>query len=55
MSLPITAHDITGGDDGLQGIRMWPVLGYFKFDLYGYTAYGYSLGVLFVCFWSCAA
>lgn len=44
------AHDLTGGDDGLQGIRMWPVLGYFKFDLYGYTAYGYSLAVLFVCF-----
>lgn len=44
------AHDLTGGDDGLQGIEMWPVLGYFKFDLYGYTAYGYSLIVLFVSF-----
>jgi branched-chain amino acid transport system permease protein len=43
-------HDLTGGDDGLQGIRTWPVFGYFKFDLYGYTAYGYSLAVLFVCF-----
>jgi len=44
------AHDLTGGDDGLQGIRMWPIFGYFKFDLYGFTAYGYSLAVLFVCF-----
>jgi branched-chain amino acid transport system permease protein len=44
------AHDLTGGDDGLQGIRIWPLFGYFKFDLYGYTAYGYSLAVLFVCF-----
>ncbi|MGZ3411009.1 MAG: branched-chain amino acid ABC transporter permease [Xanthobacteraceae bacterium] len=45
-----SAHDITGGDDGLQGIRMWPLFGYFKFDLYGYAAYAYSLGVLFVIF-----
>jgi branched-chain amino acid transport system permease protein len=45
-----SAHDITGGDDGLQGIRMWPILNYFKFDLYGYTAYAYSLIVLFVVF-----
>jgi branched-chain amino acid transport system permease protein len=45
-----SAHDLTGGDDGLQGIRMWPLFDYFRFDLYGYTAYAYSLGVLFVCF-----
>jgi branched-chain amino acid transport system permease protein len=45
-----SAHDITGGDDGLQGIRMWPIFNYFKFDLYGYTAYAYSLIVLFVVF-----
>jgi len=44
------AHDLTGGDDGLQGISISPVLGYFNFDLYGYTAFGYSLAVLFVCF-----
>jgi branched-chain amino acid transport system permease protein len=41
---------LTGGSDGLQGIEIWPVLGYFKFDLYGTTAYGYSLAVLFVLF-----
>jgi len=44
------AHDLTGGDDGLQGISISPVLGYFNFDLYGYTAFGYSLAVLFICF-----
>ncbi len=40
---------LTGGADGLQGISMSPVLG-FKFDLYGKTAYAYSLAVLFLCF-----
>ena len=44
------AHWLTGGSDGLQGISIWPVLGLFKFDLYGYTAYTYSLAVLFVVF-----
>jgi len=41
---------LTGGMDGLQGIHMWPLLGVFKFDLYGYTAYAYALAVLFVLF-----
>lgn len=43
--------EITGGVDGLQGIEMRPVLGAFAFDLYGKTAYWYSLAVLFVLFW----
>jgi branched-chain amino acid transport system permease protein len=42
--------DLTGGADGLQGITMAPVLGMFKFDLFGHTAYVYSLVVLFVLF-----
>jgi branched-chain amino acid transport system permease protein len=29
--------EITGGADGLQGIAMSPVLGLFRFDLYGHT------------------
>ena len=29
---------------------MWPLFGRLPFDLYGYTAYGYSLGVLFLLF-----
>src|SRR5262245_59912971 len=41
---------LTGGSDGLQGIRIGPLLGRFPFDLYGYTAYTYSLIVLFVVF-----
>ena len=36
--------------DGLQGIHTWKLLGYFRFDLYGYTAYSYALAVLFVLF-----
>jgi branched-chain amino acid transport system permease protein len=42
--------DITGGADGLQGVAIAPVLGMFKFDLYGHTAYVYSLVVLFALF-----
>jgi branched-chain amino acid transport system permease protein len=45
-----SASWLTGGVDGLQGIHMWPLLGVFQFDLYGYTAYSYSLAVLFVLF-----
>ena len=42
--------EFTGGADGLQGIVMAPVLGKFRFDLAGHTAYVYSLVVLFVLF-----
>jgi len=45
-----SASWLTGGSDGLQGVRMWPLFGTFRFDLYGYTAYGYSLAVLFLTF-----
>jgi len=44
------AHAITGGADGLQGVEMWPVLGLWRFDLFGRTAYLYSLAVLFLLF-----
>ena len=43
---------LTGGADGLQGVVMGPLvtpLGRFDFDLYGRTAYAYSLVVLVVC------
>jgi branched-chain amino acid transport system permease protein len=43
-------HWLTGGTDGLRGISTWPVLGQFRFDMWGYTSYGYALIVLFVCF-----
>jgi branched-chain amino acid transport system permease protein len=39
---------LTGGTDGLQGVVMGPLLGRFEFDLYGRTAYAYSLAVLIV-------
>jgi branched-chain amino acid transport system permease protein len=42
--------EITGGADGLQGVIMAPVLGQFRFDMFGHTAYVYSLVVLFVLF-----
>lgn len=45
-----SASWLTGGSDGLQGISIWPLLGIFEFDLYGTTAYGYSLCVLFLLF-----
>jgi branched-chain amino acid transport system permease protein len=38
-------EEITGGDDGLQGVSMDPLLGTFEFDLVGETAYLYSLAV----------
>jgi branched-chain amino acid transport system permease protein len=44
------AEWLTGGSDGLQGVRIGPLLGTFRFDLYGYTAYAYALAVLFLVF-----
>ena len=44
-----SASWLTGGADGLQGVKIAPLLG-FKFDLYGRTAYAYSLAVLFLLF-----
>jgi len=45
-----SASWLTGGADGLQGIKMRAVFETFRFDLYGRTAYAYSLVVLFACF-----
>jgi len=41
---------LTGGADGLQGISMEPLLGLFRFDMFGRTAHAYALTVLFVLF-----
>ena len=38
---------ITGGADGLQGMQVAPILGAFRFDMFGNTAYWYCLIVLF--------
>ena len=40
------ATRITGGADGLQGMDVWPILGAFRFDLFGRTAYIYCAVVL---------
>ena len=57
LGLGLLVHEVankaswlTGGSDGLQGVEIHPLLGIFRFDLYGYTAYAYSLSVLFVVF-----
>ena len=45
-SLAQKARDWTGGDDGLSGLTMSPLLGRFAFDLEGRTAALYALVVL---------
>jgi branched-chain amino acid transport system permease protein len=50
LELANSASWLTGGADGLQGVHMWPLLGLFKFDLYGFVAYWYALIVLFLLF-----
>ena len=46
----LRATGLTGGDDGLQGITIAPVLGVFRFDMAGNTAYLYVLVVAFAVF-----
>lgn len=43
-------RSLTGGADGLSGMIMDPILGLFPFDLWGKTAYVYSLTTLFILF-----
>jgi branched-chain amino acid transport system permease protein len=42
---------LTGGSDGLHSVPVQPVLGLFRFDLFGKTAYLYCLAVLVACWW----
>ncbi|HIC66288.1 MAG TPA: branched-chain amino acid ABC transporter permease, partial [Paracoccus sp.] len=44
------ARDVTGGDDGLYGFTMQPVLGEWEFDFFGKLAFWYSLAVLWIVF-----
>ena len=39
------ARAVTGGADGLRGIRMEPLLGLFEFDFIGRTGYWYAVAV----------
>lgn len=41
---------LTGGDSGLQGIEMWPLLGHFEFDLFGKTAFWYAYAIAFALY-----
>jgi branched-chain amino acid transport system permease protein len=50
LELANSLGKITGGADGLQGMVMKPLLGKFEFDLFGKTAYLYSLATLFALF-----
>jgi branched-chain amino acid transport system permease protein len=43
-------REVTGGDDGLQGVVIAPLFGVLPFDLYGHTAFAYAFGVLLACF-----
>ena len=43
---------LTGGDDGLQGMQVWPIFGWFRFDLFGRTAYCYCLIMLCLCWFA---
>ena len=44
------AHGLTGGDDGLQLPDLHPILGLFRFDMWGHTAFVYAAVVLFIWF-----
>lgn len=45
------ATPITGGADGLSGVVIAPIFGYFKFDMYGKTGYLWCLALLFAGWW----
>ncbi|HEU4351419.1 MAG TPA: branched-chain amino acid ABC transporter permease [Burkholderiales bacterium] len=42
---------MTGGADGLSGVKVDEILGLFRFDLYGRTAFFYCLLMLFIGWW----
>jgi branched-chain amino acid transport system permease protein len=46
-----SASWLTGGSDGLHSVPVQPVLGLFRFDMFGTTAYLYCLAVLAVCWY----
>jgi branched-chain amino acid transport system permease protein len=50
-----TMKGLTGGDDGLTGYKIAPVLGMFEFDLAGTTAYWYCAAVMAIVYVLCKA
>jgi branched-chain amino acid transport system permease protein len=53
LELANSWQSLTGGADGLYGIQIAPIIGRFEFDLWGYTAYWYSVAVMVVVFILC--
>ena len=51
LSVAHKARAWTGGDDGLSGFTMGPLLGQFEFDLEGRTAAYYALAILVLGFY----
>jgi branched-chain amino acid transport system permease protein len=43
---------LTGGADGLSGVQVNPILGLFRFDLFGRTAFLYCLAALLIGWWA---
>ncbi|OXR49474.1 branched-chain amino acid ABC transporter permease [Pusillimonas sp. T2] len=43
LELAIHFKSITGGEDGIQGIDVWPLFSVFEFDFLGRTSFFYSL------------
>ncbi|HZQ71605.1 MAG TPA: branched-chain amino acid ABC transporter permease [Burkholderiales bacterium] len=52
LEIANSASSLTGGADGLSGVVVAPILGVFKFDLFGRTAFLYCLAVLLVAWYA---
>jgi branched-chain amino acid transport system permease protein len=50
QSLANSFQGITGGDNGLTGYDISPLLGQFNFDMFGVTGYWYSMIAMLVCY-----
>lgn len=50
QNLASKLRDLTGGDDGLSGFSIKPLLG-FRFDMQGQTGYVYAVVMLLACYW----
>jgi branched-chain amino acid transport system permease protein len=51
MEIANKATSLTGGADGLSGVTVSPILGLFRFDMFGKTAYLYCLLALVLGWW----
>ncbi|HCN71104.1 MAG TPA: branched-chain amino acid ABC transporter permease [Pusillimonas sp.] len=50
QSLANSLQGITGGDNGLTGYDISPLLGHFNFDMFGVTGYWYCMIAMLVCY-----